>query len=80
VPGSFSVKRFQEFLLFRQWKRFQPADSISASVLTVKKHHRLAFDCNEWLPFAFRSNGETSENQNRAGRKTPAGASAEFTA
>jgi hypothetical protein len=24
-------------------------------------------------------NGETSENQNRAGRKTPAGASAEFT-
>jgi hypothetical protein len=38
VPGSFSVKRFQEFLLFRQWKRFQPADSISASVLTVKKH------------------------------------------
>jgi hypothetical protein len=54
VPGSFSVKRFQEFLLFRQWKRLQPADSISASVLTVKKHHRLAFDCNEWLPFAFR--------------------------
>ena len=24
------------------------------------------------------ANGETSENQNRAGRKTPAGASAEF--